>query len=135
MTARRAPPPPRRSRPIRPLWLLALALVAMRALVPAGFMPGIVDGQPSIVLCAPGVMDTSRGAMPMHLHGAHRAPSTCPYAQSAAPALTPAIAPPPGRAPASRVRPVPVFAHATADNGPKRHQSPRAPPSPLASLS
>jgi len=80
-------------------WVLALVLV--RSLIPAGYMPGLVDGRLSIVLC-----DSHAAAHQHHRHhhpdpavpGLHPADGDCVYAQSASPALlVPIDLPPPRR--------------------------------------
>ncbi|MDE1923623.1 MAG: hypothetical protein KGI55_09375 [Gammaproteobacteria bacterium] len=75
---------------------LILALIALRVLVPAGYMLGPVDGRWSLVLCEPGVMSMRMpdgSSMPAaHAHG--HAGGECPYSQSAAPALLPCLHPP-----------------------------------------
>jgi hypothetical protein len=70
----------RRALPSGFAWVLALALVLVRSLVPAGYMPGLVDGRLSIVLC-----DSHAAAHQHHQH--HHADGDCAYAQSASPAL------------------------------------------------
>ena len=103
-------------------------MLALRALVPAGFMLAPVDGQPAIVLCdtdAPGVPHQHAG----HHHAGHaHLDPTCPYAQSAGPAPLPAL-PALTAAPAVTADALPApSAQVHARFGPSRQQSPRAPP-------
>lgn len=105
-----------------------LIMLALRALVPAGFMLAPVDGQPAIVLCdtdAPGVPHQHAG----HHHAGHaHLDPTCPYAQSAGPAPLPALPVLTG-APAATAGALPTpKAQVHARFGPSRQQSPRAPP-------
>ena len=108
-----------------------LAMLCLRALVPAGFMLASVDGQLAVVLCD---ADAARAAHhdagqdhPGHHHHLQLDP-TCPYAQSAGPAplpAQPAVGPQPVvTAPALVARRDQV--HALC--GPPRKQSPRGPP-------
>ena len=112
----------------RRLTTLLLVMLALRALVPAGFMLAPVDGQPAIVLCdtdAPGVPHQHAG----HHHAGHaHLDPTCPYAQSAGPAPLPALPVLTG-APAATAGALPTpTAQVHARFGPSRQQSPRAPP-------
>lgn len=107
---------------------LLLIVLALRALVPAGFMLAPVDGQPAIVLCdtdAPGAPHQHAG----HHHAGHaHLDPTCPYAQSAGPAPLPALPVLTG-APAVTADALPTpTAQVHARFGPSRQQSPRAPP-------
>ena len=70
-----------------------LAMLCLRALVPAGFMLAPIDGHLAVVLCD---IDAARAA---HHHAGHDHPGhhhhleldpTCPYAQSVGPAPLPA---------------------------------------------
>jgi hypothetical protein len=94
----------------RPAWALLLAILLLRALVPAGFMVGTAaSGAPALVLCpgveaAPPVRKMAmRGAVHRQGHdpATHRE-SPCPFAALAAPALPPA---PPALAPPSATPP------------------------------
>ncbi len=107
---------------------LLLPLLAVRALVPAGFMAAPVAGSVQIVFC-------DAGAMAGHHHaghdGGHHSPvadPTCPFAQSAGPAPLPSI---PvlaaDAAPHSFERILAVSQTAPA-SGPERQQTPRGPP-------
>ena len=109
-------------------WLLVTAL-ALRALVPAGFMlaPGASGAE--FVFCAAGAAHHHGGADGhSHSHGAGADP-TCPFAQSAGPAPLPTLA--------AWVPPIEAAAHdpaaplsiPPAAPGPNRVQSPRGPPS------
>ena len=84
-----------RSVPVLP-WprVLLLGMLCLRALVPAGFMLGPVDGHVGMVLC-----EANAAGMPAHHHhpGMQHAPQhaghdpTCPYAQSAGKGAGPAL--------------------------------------------
>ncbi|MBV9343488.1 MAG: hypothetical protein JO341_13355 [Gammaproteobacteria bacterium] len=98
-----------------------LALLCLRALLPAGYMLAPVAGHAAVILCDGGP------APHPHAHHGHSVP-TCPFAQSAGPAPPPAgpslAAPPVATAlagPACRAQTCP-------HPGPARQQSPRAPP-------
>jgi hypothetical protein len=113
--------------------MLVLALLALRALVPGGFMPGMVDGRPSMVLC------DGHGMAGHHHHAAGSAGSglpagthgnpECPFAQSAGPSPLPEL---PVLATANS--PVNGFtagedeSQIRAPTGPRRQQTPRGPP-------
>ncbi len=112
--------------------LLLLAVLALRVLVPAGFMLAPVDGHAEIVLCGPHAGHAHGG------HAGHDGPGTrlgavdptCPFAQSAAPAVAlelPAL-------PAAAAPPDGAMRDATSrlfvKTGPSRQQSPRGPPPP-----
>src|ERR1700680_3612114 len=109
-----------------------LAMLCLRALVPAGFMLAPIDGRLEIVLC-----DSSVPSLGHHHHHSGYDPTThhhngvdptCPYAQSSGPAPLPAL---PAMA-AAPVASAPVVqsnvsqTHATF--GPARQQTPRGPP-------
>jgi Protein of unknown function (DUF2946) len=107
-----------------------LAMLCLRALVPAGFMLAPIDGRLAVVLCdsdAPGTVHRHGG----HDHSGHhhtQTDPTCPYAQSAGPAPLPAL-PVVAAAPIESVPALPApFAQTYAQFGPSRQQSPRAPP-------
>ena len=120
-----------RSRRLRLLCLLAFVLpvLALRALIPAGFMAASVDGTMQIVLCQPGAMTGH------HHHGspdsapAVEVDTTCPYAQSAGPALMPTLPVLPAIAAMHRLQPPAAIAQTHLTFGPRREQSPRGPPS------
>lgn len=124
-----------KSRRIRLLCLIALVLpvLLLRAAIPAGFMAASVDGTLQIVLCQPGMM---AGVHHHHHPGSPDSnPSsadvdpTCPYAQSAGPALMPTLPVLPAAVAMHQLEP-PVSATQTRlSYGPPRHQSPRGPPS------
>ena len=119
-----------------------LAMLLLRALVPAGFMLAPVDGHLAVVLCdADGTAALHSGHdmsghdmpghdMPGHEHpGGHTHPDpTCPYAQSAGatpipflPAAALLIAPAAAQFPE-------LLAQTHTPFGPARQQSPRGPP-------
>src|SRR5689334_15017176 len=107
-----------------------LAMLCLRALIPAGFMLSPVDGRLAVVLC------DSNAALAAHPHGGHEHPghhpahldSTCPYAQSAGPAPLPAL-PVLAPAPVAGLLILPAqFSQTHSPFGPARHQPPRAPP-------
>ena len=122
----------------RSYWAAAivLAMLAARALVPAGFMLAPIDGSLSFVLCEPDVM----GGLQAHQHhhhpghdqstqmGGSHIDSTCPYAQSAGPAPLRAL---PVVSAVSTIVEVltPTIRHQVSlHSGPTRQQSPRGPP-------
>jgi Protein of unknown function (DUF2946) len=107
-----------------------LAMLCLRAFIPAGFMLAPVDGRLAVVLCdsdAPGAIHHHGG----HEHSGHhhtQTDPTCPYAQSAGPAPLPTL---PALAAAQivsvAVRPVET-AQTHVHFGPTRQQFPRGPP-------
>ncbi len=122
-----------RSRRLRLLCLMAFVLpvLAVRALVPAGFMAATVDGTLQIVLCHPQGM---AGAHHPHHGSADSHPSavdpTCPYAQSAGPALMPTLPVPSVATAMLFLQPSAAATQTRAVFGPLRQQSPRGPPTP-----
>jgi hypothetical protein len=107
-----------------------LAMLCLRALIPAGFMLAPVEGRLDLVLCdsqAPGAVHHHGGHDHSQHHHIHTDP-TCPYAQSAGPAPIPTL---PALA-AAQIVSVPVppkqFAQTHSQFGPSRQQSPRGPP-------
>jgi hypothetical protein len=108
-----------------------LAMLCLRAFIPAGFMLAPVEGRPAVVLC-----DTD--AAPSHRHAGHEQAGshhhaqfdpTCPYAQSAGPAPLPVL-------PALEPQPVLTTLRLPEQlqqvfhlSGPPRQHSARAPPS------
>jgi len=108
--------------------LFVLAMLGLRALIPAGFMLAPQDGRLAVVLCdsdAPGAAHRHDG----HHHPGHtHSDPTCPYAQSAGPAPLPEF-PALAAAPIATVLLLPAQVSQTfVQFGPSRHQSPRAPP-------
>ena len=117
--------------------LLVLFMLAVRALVPAGFMLAPVEGRLSFVLCEPDVLGGPQSHSHHHHHAGHDAAGhsgsshgdvICPYAQSAGPAplrALPALA-----AAVVIVEDVPpaIIHQVSLRSGPLRHQSPRGPP-------
>src|SRR5882762_11244482 len=81
-----------------PRWVapLVLALLCLRAFVPAGYMLAPVDGRLAVVVC-----DADAASLGSHNHQGHghdgaghhhtQTDPTCPYAQSAGPAPLPAL--------------------------------------------
>jgi len=125
-----------KSRPIRLLCLIAFVLpvLLLRAAIPAGFMVASVDGAWQIVLCQPQMMAGGH-----HHHHHHHSDSqdptssdvdpTCPYAQSAGPALMPTLPVVPIVAVMHRLQPQAAAAQTRLTFGPPRQQFPRGPPS------
>jgi hypothetical protein len=116
-----------------------LAMLCVRAFVPAGFMLVPLDGQLAVVLCdtdAPGALqghhprDTQGHHAHDHAAGHHHAQTdpTCPYAQSSGPAPLPVL---PALAAVQiatlSVQPIQV-AQTHSRFGPTRQQSQRGPP-------
>jgi hypothetical protein len=110
--------------------VLLLAALGLRALIPAGFMLAPVEGRAQIVLCGPSASHAahSRGVPSGHPGHPAQVDPTCPFAQSAAPAVAtapPLIPPAPtGAIPSLRDTDALPF----VPPGPARQQSPRAPP-------
>jgi hypothetical protein len=102
-----------------------LAMLCLRAFVPAGFMLAPVDGQLAVVLCdadALGVHDHAAG------HHHTQTDPTCPYAQSSGPAPLPAL-PVLAAVQIATLRTPPIQVAQTHSRfGPTRQQSPRGPP-------
>jgi hypothetical protein len=140
------PSGPHRSRRFR-RWFGVLAVLAilLRALIPAGFMIGQVDGHASWVVCAPGLeraahhhaadpplmagMDHGGGTNPASGidHAAHAA-AHCPFALAAGAGLL-AQAPTPADAYFVQLRPPPAaVVHSIPAAPPWRHHAPRGPP-------
>lgn len=109
-----------------PRWVLAM--LCLRALLPAGFMLAGGDGRLAVVLC-----DSDARSAAHHRHGhqhpghAHLDP-TCPYAQSAGPAPLPALPVLPAAPIATALRLPRAASQTWVPFGPSRQQSPRAPP-------
>jgi hypothetical protein len=107
--------------------LLILAMLVLRALVPAGYMLAADDGHLALVLCGAGVP----GA---HHHDAHHpgphthGDPTCPYAQSAGPAPLPHAPVLTAAAIAAVVRLPVEFSQTSLQPGPLRALPARAPP-------
>lgn len=98
-----------------------LAMLCVRALLPATVMLAPVAGHAALVLC--------EGASPAHAHHGHgHGNATCPFAQSAGPAPLPAL---PHLLPAAVADATPGITAAAQTHphpGPSRQQTPRAPP-------
>jgi hypothetical protein len=135
----------KRMRHIRkPGWVssLALGLVLLRALVPAGFMLAPVEGHLALVVCdgdarVPAMPGTAMPAShhPMHMamdhaahqHGAHGDP-TCPYAQSSGPAPLPTLPMLAGGTAFERPQSPAAVTQTILGFGPIRQPSSRGPP-------
>ena len=108
---------------------LVLPLLALRALVPSGFMASSVAGSMQMVFCEP-------GAMAGHHHpaahdGGHHSKAvdqTCPFAQSAGPAPLPSIPVLAADSAPSGVEPILTVSQTAPASGPERQQTPRGPP-------
>ena len=108
------------------LVVLALVAVAARGLIPVGFMPGLVDGHPQLVIC------NGHMAGMVHLghhdHSGANADVLCPYAHGggAAPLYSdPALA----SAYATVIIVVPLIERTVPVEAPPRFTAPRGPPS------
>ena len=118
------------SRRLRVIFLASLVapVLALRALVPAGFMAASVDGRWQIVLCQP----ESRPGAHHHHHdpgsGSGDIDLTCPYAQSAGPALMPTLPALPAAIAMHREQQPQATTQTRLSFGPSRQQSPRGPP-------
>jgi hypothetical protein len=105
-----------------------LAMLCLRAFIPAGFMLAPVDGRLEVVLC-----DTDAPGHHVHDHAAglhHHAQTdpTCPYAQSSGPAPLPVL-PALAAVQIATLGALPVQVAQTHSRfGPTRQQSPRGPP-------
>ena len=121
---------------MRLLALIAFVLpvLLLRASIPAGFMAASVEGTLQIVLCQPGLM--AGGHHHPHHHRDSQSPAsievdpTCPYAQSAGPALMPTLPVLPATADMHRLEPPAATTQRQLEYGPTRQQSPRGPPTP-----
>jgi hypothetical protein len=121
-----------------PAWAnaLVLAVLCLRAMVPAGYMLAPAGDHPAFVLCSAAMALSAREkesgephrAGAAHQGGAHSDPD-CPYAHSAGPAPLPTL---PGLANAALCHPEVARVHVTpsfSPCGPTRRQTPRGPPS------
>jgi hypothetical protein len=117
---------------------LVLGLLFLRALIPAGFMLGPVDGHLAVVLCNASLGAPSQPMAGMHHHHmgmgsathdhtGHLDP-TCPYAQSAGPAPLPALPVLAGTPALERLRAPTELTQTLLAFGPIRHQPARGPP-------
>ena len=121
------------SRRVRLLCLVAFVLpvLLLRAAIPAGFMAASIDGAWQIVLCQPQMMAGHHH----HHHSGSQDPMpsdvdpTCPYAQSAGPALMPALPVMPLVAVMHRLQPPAAITQTRLTFGPPRQHFPRGPPS------
>jgi hypothetical protein len=121
-----------------------LAMLCLRAFVPAGFMLAPVDGRLEVVLCDTDAPGATPGASPTrtpghytpghhahdHAAGHHHAQTdpTCPYAQSSGPAPLPVL-PVLAAVQLATLRAAPIQVAQTHSRfGPTRQQSPRGPP-------
>lgn len=124
--------------------LIVLALLFLRALVPAGFMLARVDGGLAVVLCEPDVLaplghQHAGHDHAAHHHGEHGAPGapgghdahgdpSCPYAQSAGSALLPTLPLLAAGGPLHRLASPPEFTQTVLSFGPPRQPVSRGPP-------
>jgi hypothetical protein len=118
------------SRRLRLICLVALVapVLALRALIPAGFMTASVDGAWQIVLCQPELMTGGHHHHQDHGSGPAGVDPTCPYAQSAGPALMPTLPVLPAMVAMHRAEQPLAITHTRLSFGPPRQQSPRGPP-------
>jgi hypothetical protein len=107
-----------------------LAMLCLRALIPAGFMLVPVEGQVAIVLCETNAARLA--SQPVgHDHASHHhteVDRSCPYAQSSGPAPLPTL--PilgPQRVALAALSPIEI-AQTHLQPGPHRQQSSRGPP-------
>lgn len=108
-------------------YFATLALVAFftHALIPTGFMPGVVHGQPQLVICNGGISGLAH-------HGHHgssgsHSDAVCPFAMSGGAAPLPAIL----GLPLLHETPdllVPLVELAVLSEAPPRYTAPRGPP-------
>ena len=117
-----------RRAPVRePVAALALIALIARALIPLGFMPGVVDGRPRLVICdgrMSGSADLGRHGRP-----GSSAETPCPFAHCWG------AAPPPSTLGVSLASTAPMiavpFIERTVPAGaPPRYSAARGPPSP-----
>jgi hypothetical protein len=108
-------------RPLRP-WVVALALplLALRALIPAGFMASPVAGSLQLVFCGVGHHD--------HAHPSTVGDPTCPFAQSAGPAPLPSLPVVPTSIEAVAFALPAASSQTVPQYGPLRRPIPRGPP-------
>ncbi|MDB6157356.1 MAG: hypothetical protein JWO04_1062 [Gammaproteobacteria bacterium] len=121
-----------------------LAMLCLRAFVPAGFMLAPVDGRLEVVLCDTDAPGATPGTSPTKTHGhyalghhAHdhaaghhhaQTDPTCPYAQSSGPAPLPVL-PVLAAVQLATLSAAPIQVAQTHSRfGPTRQQSPRGPP-------
>jgi len=120
-----------------------LAILCLRALIPAGFMLAPVDGRLAVVLCDTDAVGSAQAQdRRVHHHapghyvhdqgaGHHHAQTdpTCPYAQSSGPAPLPVLPVLAAVQIATLSAPPVQVAQTHSRFGPTRQQSPRGPPS------
>jgi hypothetical protein len=107
-------------------WVLALVLI--RSFVPAGYMPGLVDGGFSLIVCDAGAAQHRHHHQPDHASGGLRLlGGDCAYAQSASPALLVAVdlSPPQQQSLSGKIQ---RFDTGVPDSEPLRYRSARGPP-------
>jgi hypothetical protein len=119
--------------PLRPRrwtrFVAALALLlAVRALVPAGFMASTTEQGLQLVFCEAGVATSHAHGHPHH-HTDRGSPDPgCPYAQSAGPAPLPTLPALAAEVPAAGFVATFTPAPVAVLQGPPRQQTPRGPP-------
>jgi hypothetical protein len=107
---------------------LLLVLLALRALVPAGFMATASATGVEMVFCEPGAAGSMHHGPAHHHRHAGAGDPSCPFAQSAGPAPLPAIPVLAAETPLPALVSVEPYARAIATQGPPRQQTPRGPP-------
>jgi len=122
------PASPLRPRALRRSVAILALLLAVRALVPVGFMASATEAGVRLVFCDAGAVAGHMGGHSHHHHPGATTDPGCPYAQSSGPAPLPSL--PMLASDVRFVRVVsPLESSATVvSQGPLRQQSPRGPP-------
>ena len=107
------------------LIVLALIAVVARGLIPAGFMPGSVDGHPQLVICNGHMAGMAQSDH--HAHSGASADVLCPFAHCAAAAPLASL---PGILPIYEAIAAPVASieRTLPAEIPRRYAAPRGPP-------